>query len=152
MTKGIFNPFVTPEKPKPNYKSPTLDMYDSEIGGPEPKGGVRLDGDSHVLWLKETNLDEVPQRLGEIFSDVAAKYPNKLVQYGINLIPLGLTYTTEKTDSVLKTPIGRLHVHVGENTEGQDIEILSFQRMAHALYAINVPDILTKHNAKIIVR
>ena len=152
MPKGVFNPFKAPEEIKPNFKSPTHDMYDTEVGGPEPKGGVRLDGDTHVLWFLETDLEEVPVRLGELFKDVAERHPEDLLRHGIHLVPLGDTYTTEPTESVLKTPQGRLHVYTGELKEGEDTEVLAFRRIAHTLHSISVPDILTKHNARIIVR
>jgi hypothetical protein len=152
MPKGIFNPFKEPEKPKPKFKSPIQDLYDTEIGGSEPKGGVRLDGDTYVLWLLETLVEEVPSRLGALIQEVATAHPGQLLRYGIHLVPLGDTYATETTDSVLKTPQGRLHVHTGILKEGDDAEILAFRRIGHALHSINVPDILKKHNAKIIVR
>lgn len=152
MAKGVFNPFAPPEEKKQDFRS-ALDNnpLDTEFGQIE-KPGVRLDGDSFILELKETELKEVPTRLGSLIKDVASKHSAQLLRMGINLIPNGTTYQTEATDAVLATPQGKLHVHIGDKEETEDTEVASFRRIAYALHQINVPDILEKHKAKLIVR
>jgi hypothetical protein len=136
MADGIFNPYIEKKKKeRPKYVDPIL----SEAGTPGTK--VRLDGDSYVLELKETELDAVPERLAQIIRDVD---PDHLVRHHVAL-------TQEKPEEkddvmVLPTSLGFLSVYVGEG--GTEVDV--FRRLGNAFYGFK--DVLDKHRTRVIVR
>ncbi len=156
MPRGVFNPFVT-KKPKKNFQSPTdhKNPYDTEFGDAPPVGDIKLDGDSFVLELKNLDIDNVAQRLGELLNDAIQTHRDVLARHGIDLIPKGVTREIEVGEVSLPTPHGAICVFVAsfeENKEDQaKIEIEVFRRIACAFREIP-REILERHNARVIVR
>jgi len=135
MAKGIFNPYVEKKKKKSKPVDPLLE----ELGKAETS--VRLDGDSYVLELGKTELEQVPARLAGIVQDFE---PDHLSRHRVSLTkdkPGG-----DKETVVLPTPEGYLSVYVGEG----GTEVDAFRRLGRAFYGFQ--DVLDKHHTRVIVR
>lgn len=142
-SKGIFDPYAKPQDKKPNL---TLDR-ESDTDRPIIPPSVCLDGHSFALEFQNITLEQVPEKLGKLISDVIQDLNNVkiLTQHGIQM-----TEDPPQTDELrtLKTPSGYLSVYV--DTERNETEV--FRRVAHALSKLRIKPILKKHNAHIIVR
>jgi len=153
MPKGIFNPFKEKvEKKDFQSASDFSSPFDTEFGE-TPLGNIKLDGDSHVLELKELELKDVPKRLGDLLKDVLTEHRDVMLRHGIDLRPPGETLQLEKNEMSLPTPAGSLCVTVSEPDLGDKakIEVEIFRRVACALR--EVPrNLLVKHKARLIVR
>ncbi len=136
MADGVFNPYAEEKKEE---KSTYVDPLLSETGLPPTK--VRLDGDSYVLELQGTELENVPERLAQI---IQALEPEHLRRHKVAL--LAAKPNEDKDTMVLPTPRGFLSVYVGEG--GTEIDV--FRRLGNAFYGFNA--ILKQHHTKVIVR
>jgi len=153
MPKGVFNPFKeTIEKKDFQSAADFNSPFDTEFEEP-PLGNIKLDGDSHVLELKNLELKDVPKRLGELLQDVLKDHRNVMLRHGIDLLPPGKTRPLEKGEMTLPTPAGSLCVTVSEPDleDKAKIEVEIFRRVACALREIP-RNLLAKHKARLIVR
>lgn len=153
MPKGIFNPFVEKVPKKDFHAASSLNNpYNTEFGD-VPLGNVKLDGDSHVLELKNIDIKDVPKRLGALVADVMRQHRKVLTRHGIDLIPQGATRKIESNEVSLPTPSGQVCVIITETdmSNKPKIEVEVFRRVACALR--EVPrSLLAKHKARLIVR
>jgi hypothetical protein len=152
MKSGIFNPFAPKTAPPKRKMTPSLERGVSlaeEAGEGEYKGSsIRLDGGSYILELNEIELEDVPDRLGNLVKEIIEHHPDHMFQQGVQLIPRGKTFQVDDEEMVLPTPVGHLLVYVGSVME----EDTAYRRIAHALRHLPIESILAKHKARIIVR
>jgi len=155
MPKGVFNPY-RPKKPKKDFRSPTdnRNPYDTEFGEPV-SGNIKLDGDSHILELKQLEIEDIPSRLGDLIDDVIKSHRDVLLRHGIELVPADRYAQIAQNTVCLPTPKGyitaQLQNETAESMNKPKVEVEVFRRLAHALR--EVPrEILKKHKARIIVR
>lgn len=153
MPKGIFNPYKEKVEKKNFQAAVDFDNpYDTEFGT-APLGNIKLDGDSHVLELKEIELKDVPTRLGALIKDVIEQHREVLIRHSIDLLPPEGTRLLKSNEVSLPTPSGHICVSIiGNLNENQPkIEVEVFRRVACALR--EVPrSLLAKHKARLIVR
>lgn len=128
MGKGVFNPFAAP---KEDFVSPIgndpLNTELEEVVIPS----VRLDGDSFVLEFQDAELENVPDRLGALISELMS-HPDArkdLVRDGVDMYPRGSTRKVDDGEMVLPTPHGYLSVFVGD----ERTEVTVF-RVSHMLF------------------
>jgi hypothetical protein len=165
VTAGIKNPFQKPLPKKKNFQASTGDNPLNTEYIENQKGTIRLDGGSYIIALKGTDLDEIPERLGRLFT--AVQYANRDTlrrQYGIaicaeedisrtNGVPEPISggwrayRDTAPTHIALPTPHGTLFICAKEENEDE-----AFRRMGHALHELPVSRILKEQNIQLIVR
>lgn len=152
MHSGIKNPFV---KPKQKFKASTgKDPLNTEFTG-GTKGDIRLDGGSHVIVLKNTDLEDIPARLGALFAAIQEQHQSSLAgQHGIALSPQQPTSPDwqayrrlSNTHVALPTPQGSLFICADEEDEDE-----AFRRMGRALQNLPVHSILQQQKIQLIVR
>ncbi len=153
MSKGIFNPYKEKVVKKDfNAASNFANPQDTEFGE-VPVGNIKLDGDSHVLELKEAELKDVPGRLGSLLKDVMEQHREVLIRHGIDILPRGDTRQLESNEVSLPTPAGHICVIISEASieDKTKTEVEVFRRVACALR--EVPrNLLVIHKARLIVR
>jgi hypothetical protein len=146
---GIFNPFLKPEERKKNFigaTDPTTPL-DTEYET-APKSTIRLDGDSYVLQLNQTDIEEINTRLEALLKDVAKEHEAALIVAGVSFISKPENPTLSPGQLSLETPTGFVVVYAGEG--GKEVDC--FRRLAYALYLLPIKDILAKHNARVYKR
>lgn len=134
---GIFNPYATAPIVEEKKNFEYVNLHDKE----ENKPAIRLDGDSYVLVLDKTTLEEVPGRLAKLINDID--------EYDRKMRRISITKENVNTDPCVLTlpvPNGYLNVYVGEG--GTEVE--AFRRIGQLCYGFN--HVLKRHNAKVIVR
>jgi len=149
MTFGIFNPYEA--KPvgtnKPDFPSTPQEYHDSETGLGATGESITLDGDSYSLTFYNTTLEDMPIRLEKLMLEVHKLHSKKLATKGINLVALNTE--ARKGTCNINTPGLSLNIYVGTQ-DTTDTATLMYRRLAHALYALNIPGLLAEHNVKII--
>jgi hypothetical protein len=134
---GIFDPYAPPKPKAPPARK--VDLNASET--PEVGPSVRLDGDSYVVVLNNTKLEDVPTRLAKLVGGVPVETQTlHQVQLTADNPYKGANVVT------LPTALGFLHVFVGEG----GTEVDAFRRIGHMLYGMHA--LLKQHDAKIVIR
>lgn len=143
---GIFNPYKKPTDKKPTWNA-EKQIHGVDAEQFDIKPSVCLDGHSFALEFQNLTLEQAPEQLGKLISDVLqnSDHVKTLTQHGIQM-----TKDPPQTNELLtlKTSSGYLSVYV--DVEKNETEV--FRRVAHALSKLRIKPILKKHNARIIVR
>jgi hypothetical protein len=146
---GIFNPFVKPSERRKDFIGSTdpRTPLDTEYAT-APKSTVRLDGDSYVLQLNQTEIEDINTRLEALLKDVARTHATALTDAGVSFLAKPENPTLLPGQLSLETPTGFVIVYAGEG--GKEVDC--FRRLAYALYLLPVKDILARHNARVYKR
>jgi len=138
---GLHNPFAKPEPPKP---IPTFsdDFLYEEL--PRGSGYISLDGDSYALRFASATMENIKERLYALLYEVNQKHALFLQDNGIRVAE---HLEPKSGELLLKTKDGDISIFSKE-----DNEVVAFRRIAYTLSQLSIPDILKKHNVKIIER
>lgn len=143
---GVFNPFQKQGPPKKNFIGATdaHNPLNTEYEEP-PKSTIRLDGDSYVLQLNNTDFKEINNRLEFLLKDIAKSHASALSDAGVSFVPKPNKPELSTGQLCLETSTGFVVVYAGEG--GKEVDC--FRRLAYALYLLPIKDILDKHDARV---